>query len=316
MKLRRPDVLFRASRMRSGFTLIELLVVIGIIALLLAMLLPAVQQARETSRRSQCANNLKNIALAIHNFEEANQTLPSSRRGPQHATWVVQILPHLEQKGLYGMWTLSDSYYVQPVAAQQTSLPVFYCPTRRSAMLSTQYEVSSTGIPDTLEHPGALGDYAGNGGQFVNSIVDNPACHGAMCSAMSQVVGSQVVDSKSQTRLRDIIDGTSQTLLIGEKHVPRSKYGQGGPSFGDGSIYNGDFPRNYSRIAGLPQFNLGKGPDDLAGPWHCKFGSDHNGICQFAFIDGHVGSLNTSVALDVLSRLAVRDDGNPAGIDP
>ena len=130
-----------------------------------------------------------------------------------------------------------------------------------------------------------------------------------MCQAQSQVTNSQVVSTQPQTRLRDITDGTSHTFLVGEKHVPRSKYGQSGPSWGDGAIYNGDFPRNYSRIAGLPKFSLGQGPDDLSGPWHCKFGSDHIGICQFVFTDGHVANLNTSTDLTVLNRLAVRDDG-------
>ncbi|MBI3861312.1 MAG: DUF1559 domain-containing protein [Planctomycetia bacterium] len=72
-------------------------------------------------------------------------------------------------------------------------------------------------------------------------------------------------------------------------------------------------PRNYSRIAGLPKFNLGKGPDDLSGPWHCKFGSDHAGICQFLFIDSHIASINTSVDMTVLNKLAVRNDGQVPG---
>jgi hypothetical protein len=115
--------------------------------------------------------------------------------------------------------------------------------------------------------------------------------------------------TKSRTRLHDIVDGTSHTFLAGEKHVPQSKYGQSGPSWGDGAIFNGDFSRNYSRIAGLPKFNLGQGPNDLAGPWHCKFGSDHAGICQFVFSDGHVANVGNSVDINVLNRLAVRDDG-------
>jgi hypothetical protein len=76
---------------------------------------------------------------------------------------------------------------------------------------------------------------------------------------------------------------------------------------------NGDFPRNFSRIAGLPKFNLGLGPQDLSGPFHCKFGSDHAGICQFLFTDGHIAALNTSTDLNVLNRLAVRNDGQVVG---
>ncbi len=294
---------------RPGFTLIELLVVIAIIAVLIGLLLPAVQQARESARKNQCANNLKQIGVAIHNFENSYQTLPSSRMGPQHATWFVQLLPYLEQQNIYNMWSVKDTYYLQSTAARTASVSIFYCPSRRAPMQSSQFEISSTGLPDTNQYPGAVGDYAANGGQFVNSIVDNPACQGAMCSANSTVASGQIVTTLSQTRLRDVTDGTSQTFLVGEKHVPVTKYGQSGPSWGDGAIFNGDFPRNYNRLAGLPSFNLGQGPNDLVGPWHCKFGSDHIGMCQFAFTDGHVAAINTSVDINVLGKLAVRNDG-------
>lgn len=300
-------------RRRAAFTLIELLVVIAVIAILIALLLPAVQQSREAARRMECSNHLKQISLAIHNFESAQLTLPSSRVGPQHATWFVQILPDLEQANLYNSWNITNTYYLQGTTTRFTQVGTFYCPTRRAPMLSTQFEVSSTGLPDAQEYPGALGDYGANGGQFAGPIVDNPLCNGVMCQAISQTSGFQVVSTQSQTRLRDVTDGTSNTFLVGEKHVPRSKFGQSGPSWGDGAIFNGDFPRNYNRIAGLPAFNLGQNQDDLTGPWHCKFGSYHPGICQFAFTDGHVGILKNSTDIMVLNKLAVRNDGQIVG---
>ncbi|HEX7445994.1 MAG TPA: DUF1559 domain-containing protein, partial [Pirellulales bacterium] len=155
-----------------GFTLVELLVVIAIIGILAALLLPAVQAARESSRRTQCGNNLKQIGAAILNFEDVHQALPSSRLGPQHATWLVQILPQMEQSNLHGLWNLSQTYYMQSPAARITAVPGYLCPTRRAPMLSSQFEISSTGLPDTQQYPGALGDYAGNGGQFAGPIVD------------------------------------------------------------------------------------------------------------------------------------------------
>jgi prepilin-type N-terminal cleavage/methylation domain-containing protein len=296
-------------RARFAFTLVELLVVIAIIGILVALLLPAVQAAREAARRSQCANNLKQIGLAVHHFEDSHKTLPSSRLGPQHASWFVQILPFMEQGNLFSQWDVSKTYYLQTPGARTTQVAEFYCPSRRAPMLSTQFEISSTGLPDTQPYPGALGDYAGNGGQFAGSIVDDPLCRGAFCQANSQISNGQIVTSESRTRLRDIKDGTSHTFLAGEKHVPRDKFGQSGPSWGDGAIYNGDFPRNFNRIAGNPKFDLGQGPDDLSGPWHCKFGSYHAGICQFVYTDGHTTSLSNSTDLDTLNRLAVRDDG-------
>ncbi|MBC7852172.1 MAG: DUF1559 domain-containing protein [Pirellulaceae bacterium] len=294
---------------RPGFTLVELLVVIAIIGVLVALILPAVQFARESARRTQCSNNLKQMGIAIHLFADAHRTLPSSRLGPQHATWCVQILPQLEQDPLYSQWNVANTYYLQTPVARMTHVVEYTCPTRRSGRLSTDFEISSTGIPDTQQYPGALGDYAGNGGQFAGSIVDNPLCRGAMCQAEAEILASQVVKSRSQTGLQDMVDGTSNTMLVGEKHVPKDKYGLSGPSWGDGAIFNGDFPRNYSRIAGNPRFNLGRGQADLSGPWHCKFGSDHPGICQFVFSDGRVAALSTMTDMTTLNRLAVRDDG-------
>jgi prepilin-type N-terminal cleavage/methylation domain-containing protein/prepilin-type processing-associated H-X9-DG protein len=301
----------RPTRPRSGFTLIELLVVIAIIAILIGLLLPAVQKVREAAARTQCNNNLHQIGLAIHNYHDVYQVLPPSRIGPQHATWFVLILPFMEQNNLFNQWNLANNYYEQSPAVQNAFVKEYVCPTRRiSPMPSTQFEVSSTGIPDTQLHPGTQGDYACNGGQFFNAIVDNPQCRGAMCYANWQVnAADQVVSSSSQTALKDITDGTSQTFLVGEKHSVLSMWGQSGPIWGEGAIWNGDFPRNFSRIAGPTKWNLGQGPTDNSGPFHCKFGSWHPGICQFLFADGHVVALSNTLDMATLQLLACRNDG-------
>src|SRR5258705_6968941 len=91
----------------KAFTLIELLVVIAIIAILIGLLVPAVQKVREAAARTQCANNLHQMGLAIHMYNDANRALPPSRVGPQHATWFVVILPYIEQDNLYKQWDLT-----------------------------------------------------------------------------------------------------------------------------------------------------------------------------------------------------------------
>jgi prepilin-type N-terminal cleavage/methylation domain-containing protein/prepilin-type processing-associated H-X9-DG protein len=301
----------KSNRGRPGFTLIELLVVIAIIAVLIGLLLPAVQKAREASARSQCQNNLKQIGTAIHNYHGVYQSLPPTRVGPQHATWFVLILPHIEQDNLYRQWDLTKTYYEQTPAVQNAFVSAYVCPSRRStAMPSTQFEVSSTGLPDSNEHPGTQGDYACNGGQFYNAIVDHPLCQGPMCYANYQVNGTgQLLSTQSQTAFKDITDGLSTTFLVGEKHSVRSMWGQSGPTWGEGAIWNGDFPRNFSRIAGQTKWNLGQGPDDSSGPFHCKFGSWHPNVCQFLYADGHIEALSNNIDMDTLQKLACRNDG-------
>jgi prepilin-type N-terminal cleavage/methylation domain-containing protein len=152
------------GRRRGGFTLIELLVVIGIIALLMGLLLPAVQKARESANRISCANNLKQIALAMHHYHLDTEHLPPRCVGDSGATWAVLILPYLEQDNLLKRWDLSRSYYDQGDVARLTPLSIYFCPSRRSASVAG---VSASGDQRWLggdnfgpNVPGALSDYA------------------------------------------------------------------------------------------------------------------------------------------------------------
>ncbi len=149
---------------RAGFTMVELLVVIAIIALLMGLLLPAVQKARESASRISCANNLKQITLAMHHYQLNNDQLPPRCLGDNGATWAVLILPYVEQDNLLRCWDLSRSYYDQSGVARLTPVPIYFCPSRRTSQAAG---VSISGDQPWLggnnygpHVPGALIDYA------------------------------------------------------------------------------------------------------------------------------------------------------------
>jgi prepilin-type N-terminal cleavage/methylation domain-containing protein len=153
------------GRERTGFSLVELLVVMAIIALLAGLLLPAVQKAREAANRVTCANNLKQIGLAIQQYHLNNGFLPAGCACTSGASWAVLILPYLEQGNLYYEWDLTKTYYLQSDLARQTPVPTYFCPTRRTPSTAPKLSIAGDtpcdGGPLTgIEFPGAMADYA------------------------------------------------------------------------------------------------------------------------------------------------------------
>src|SRR5262245_59465845 len=163
---------------RRAFTLIELLVVIAIISVLIGMLLPAVQKAREAASRISCANNLKQIGLAMHMYHHDQDRLPPNRlivpenplsplgKPTGGATWAVLLLPYLEQDNLHRQWNVRLNYYDQNATARNSTVKTYFCPSRRSPGLSVSGDVPSDAFTNppplvaTLHYPGGLGDYA------------------------------------------------------------------------------------------------------------------------------------------------------------
>jgi prepilin-type N-terminal cleavage/methylation domain-containing protein len=298
----------------GGFTLIELLVVIAIIGVLIALLLPAVQKAREAASRISCANNLKQIGLAIHSYHNTyNRLPPAAIGGDGEASWAVLLLPFLEQNNLYQQWnlTLRYTYYRQPAAVVGAQVSVYYCPSRR---LPPQLSSSGDMLAPWGGSPGALGDYAANGGNST-AVWDDPRNGDGVLLYADTVFSANntIVSWQALTRFADITDGLSNTLLIGEKHVMPSEFGQEP----DNSIYNGDDIRTIVRVAGIENPGainrpLAVAPTDSYRPDE-RFGSYHSGVCQFVLCDGSVRAIPVSIDLQTLTRLAVRNDGQPVG---
>ncbi len=204
---------------RCGFTLIELLVVIAIIAILIALLLPAVQQAREAARRSQCKNNLRQIGLAVHNYQSAYGLLPMSAAipdagygaGTNNGSWSVhgRILPNLEQGNLYELVDLQVSWDSTP-AINGVKVPVYSCPSDPG---SDRERVFTDGRP-TL-YPTTYGFNYGT--WFVHDPTTGQGGDGAFFP-------------NSELSFRDFTDGTSNTLMVAEVKAWQDYTRNGGPA--------------------------------------------------------------------------------------
>ena len=325
---------------RRGFTLVELLVVIAIIGILVALLLPAIQAAREAARRTQCTNNLKNIGLAIQNHHDAYKRLPNSRRTFDYITWAAELWPFIEAENIAVSWDRTQRYYGQKEDARGAQIALYLCPSRRSVPQLSVSGDNDAGVEGSENFPGALADYACNTGDPIGE--DGDASHNDNTTTRSDgslkeptgpfrfsghgednfansgqfqpgVDDLSKISLKYKVTYAQIEDGLSNTAFIGEKHIPTD--GPEGSWFGrekakDNSVYNSDRWMSVGRKGGfgVPLSNPSDGSEDpsLTGR---SFGSWHPGICQFAYGDGSVHSVNVDVDVCMLGYLCNKADG-------
>jgi prepilin-type N-terminal cleavage/methylation domain-containing protein/prepilin-type processing-associated H-X9-DG protein len=327
---------------RAGFTLIELLVVIAIIAILIGLLLPAVQKVREAAARTQCVNNLKQLGLACHNYHGDRESFPPgvyqllSASAPKYrgVPLFVYLLPYLEQDNLFRGWDMTNPLNNTAGGASArtaTVLKVLLCPSD----LIPQNPVVNGGLSY------ALTSYAGNGG--TRSYDPQFASNDGIFFVIGP--GSQTAPGGAPVRIADVTDGLSNTLLFGERShtdpnhdsfvaalgggagqslLPMGQVGWWATS--GGRLAAGDVtlsafaPINYR----VPQNYANRGSltppvTDAAGYAYyndrrlCAFGSNHPGGANFCLADGSVRFIRDSLPAATLQALAVRNDGTVIG---
>ncbi|QDV32363.1 DUF1559 domain-containing protein [Tautonia plasticadhaerens] len=308
---------------RGAFTLIEVLVVITIIAILIGLLLPAVQAAREAARRAQCANNLKQLALAAQLHHDAKGYFPTGlvpifanqgRFDGGTNLW-VELLPYLEQWPLHRDWDYED--YRNNLAGERTAhvsqvLSVLLCPS--DPLPDPVHRLQAEAPYDWMNAHYALSSYGGNAGTRSYGRPGNPQSRDGIFFKGRHI------------RLADITDGTSQTILLGERHHLDPEYdrltAELDPSFYPlaswgawGSAGHPLGSQGDVLLGSIVPINYRVPPESGEDNWDWEdfrlsaFGSGHGGGAHFAFADGSVRFIKDSIAIEQLRALSTRARG-------
>ena len=314
-----------SSRTRRGFTLIELLVVIAIIAVLIALLLPAVQKVREAANRMSCTNNLKQIALATHNYHDTFKKFPTGARLVVYVggrptggdnLW-VELLPYFEQDNLYNEWDPYDNrnnVAGGTNATQAQVIKILLCPSDYMPEPVVQLTAANSLTPPWSWGFYGMSSYGGNAGKrsvFTGGPPNFP-----------RMTRDGIFFINSNVNFADIADGTSNTFLFGERYHRDPEYDlqhnvvwPGSSSMAQwgrwGYVANAGAMGNVTLHTAAPiNYRVPPGGDfSTIENRACAFGSGHLGGANFAFADGSVRFLSDSTPLPTLQALSTRRGG-------
>lgn len=319
MTINNSGLIFRAAfrrQKRLGFTVVELLVSIAVVGIIMALLLPAVQSAREAARKTQCRNNLRQMSLGLQNFHERYGQFPGNGWGyawiglgsrgagqPQPGGWIFQILPDVEQSNLWTSGSGEGKDALLKLASQRVS--VFKCPSRPCDQLGPQTNVFNY---RNATHPEFVcrTDYAINEGDFITDTRGGPNTleqgddPDYVWRDVSKATGVSWL--RNGAKMSDITDGTSNTYLVGEKYVSTRGYHNSVDTGYDQTMFSGvDLD--------LARWTLQTplGDEELTSPR--SFGSAHSQACFIAFCDGSVRSVSYNIDSEMHRHLGNRSDG-------
>jgi prepilin-type N-terminal cleavage/methylation domain-containing protein/prepilin-type processing-associated H-X9-DG protein len=319
---------------RAAFTLIELLVVIAIIAILIGLLLPAVQKVRDAAARMSCQNQMKQLGLALHGYHDANNKLPPGAQGAVYpnpnpagntttiagTSWIVFTLPYVEQDNVYKQYRFDLAYNNAINGAVGSSIiKTLYCAGGPDPKKYLDPNSNVTTNPSTHYYgvmgPGFLADNSpmAVGGQTFTYRVGSANSNGAwsghgLLSHYQETTGS--ISTNRQVKFTEVRDGLSNTLMLGEISVslPSTQTNQyrtwiRGNNGGSGTTKNLTYPINSTLYNGSNNFN------------DVSFGSNHSGGCNFAMGDGSVRFISQSADLTILKAMASMDSGEVASLN-